>query len=247
MRSSILLVPFAWLALGQSATANEAYQGLVAQHAAANGIPASLVHRVIMRESRYNARAVSSGNYGIMQIRLGTARAMGYTGSAAGLLDPNTNMTYAVKYLAGAYRAARGNEGRAVAYYAGGYYYQAKAQGFSPYGPGAVAPAAAPVAQAAAAATLLNPLASAAVAPGGPDHLPMMVAVTPPQRASRAARVAAPDAPALFAVASAPAEQQPVQRRRVRTAEAGPADPFGLFAATSEPERKHRRHRRSGS
>lgn len=118
-----------------------AYQHLVQQHAAANGIPADLVHRVIMRESRYNPRAVSKGNYGIMQIRLGTARAMGYRGDAAGLLDPNTNMTYAVKYLAGAYRAAGGNYDRAVMNYARGYYYQAKAQGFSPYeAPGSVTP-----------------------------------------------------------------------------------------------------------
>ena len=105
------------------------YSDLVARHAAANGIPASLVHRVIMRESRYNPRAVSKGNYGMMQIRLGTARAMGYTGSAAGLLDPETNMTYAVKYLAGAYRVAGGNSNRAVHYYAAGYYYAAKAKG----------------------------------------------------------------------------------------------------------------------
>jgi soluble lytic murein transglycosylase-like protein len=97
------------------------YAGLVEQHAAANGIPASLVHRVIMRESRYSPRAVSAGNYGIMQIRLGTARAMGYGGSAAGLLDAETNMTYAVRYLAGAYRAAHGNENLAVALYARGY------------------------------------------------------------------------------------------------------------------------------
>ena len=90
-------------------------------HAAAHGLPPSLVHRVIMRESRYNPRAVSKGNYGMMQIRLGTARAMGYGGSAAGLLDANTNMTYAVKYLAGAYRAAGGNHDRAVALYASGY------------------------------------------------------------------------------------------------------------------------------
>ena len=95
--------------------------GLVEQQASANGVPASLVHRVIMRESRYNPRAVSSGNYGLMQIRLGTARAMGYSGSAAGLLDAETNMTYAVRYLAGAYRAAGGNENRAVALYARGY------------------------------------------------------------------------------------------------------------------------------
>jgi soluble lytic murein transglycosylase-like protein len=111
-----------------AAAGSSSYDALVARHAAVNGVPASLVHRVIIRESRYNPRAVSRGNYGIMQIRLGTARAMGYTGSAAGLLDADTNMTYAVKYLAGAYRAAGGNENRAVAYYAGGYYHQAKRQ-----------------------------------------------------------------------------------------------------------------------
>lgn len=109
-------------AFSGTANANEgAYSSLVASHAAAQGLPPSLVHRVIMRESRYNARAVSKGNYGIMQIRLGTARAMGYRGSAAGLLDPNVNMTYAVKYLAGAYRAAGGNADRAVSLYASGY------------------------------------------------------------------------------------------------------------------------------
>jgi hypothetical protein len=110
-----------------------AYSDMVARHAAANGIPVSLVHRVIMRESRYNPRAVSKGNYGMMQIRLGTARAMGYTGSASGLLDPETNMTYAVKYLAGAYQAAGGSESGAVANYARGYYAQAKRRGMSPY------------------------------------------------------------------------------------------------------------------
>jgi soluble lytic murein transglycosylase-like protein len=115
-----------------------AYSEMVARHAAANGVPVSLVHRVIMRESKYNPRAVSKGNYGMMQIRLGTARAMGYTGGAAGLLDPEVNMTYAVKYLAGAYKVAGGNEGAAVGHYARGYYYAAKRQGVSPYeAPGA--------------------------------------------------------------------------------------------------------------
>ena len=108
--------------------------GMAAQQASAAGVPASLVERVIKRESGGNPRAVSRGNYGLMQIRLGTARAMGYSGTASGLLDPQTNMTYAVRYLAGAYRAAGGNENRAVALYASGYYGVAKAQGFSPYG-----------------------------------------------------------------------------------------------------------------
>ena len=40
-------------------------------------------------------------------------------------------MTYAVKYLAGAYHVAGGNTDRAVHYYAAGYYYAAKAQGAS--------------------------------------------------------------------------------------------------------------------
>ena len=112
---------------------NQPLDGMAAAQASANGVPVSLVERVIKRESGGNPRAVSRGNYGLMQIRLGTARAMGFSGSAAELLDPQINMTYAVRYLAGAYRAAGGNENRAVALYASGYYYQAKAQDFSPY------------------------------------------------------------------------------------------------------------------
>jgi soluble lytic murein transglycosylase-like protein len=64
-----------------------------------------------------------------MQIRYATARGMGYTGSASGLLDANTNLTYAVPYLANAYKVAGGNPDRAVSLYAGGYYYEAKRKG----------------------------------------------------------------------------------------------------------------------
>ena len=109
--------------------ANGNLNSLIARHAAANNLPEDLVRRVIKRESRGNARAISKGNYGLMQIRLGTARAMGYRGTAAGLLDADTNMTYAVKYLAGAYHAAGGNPDRTVHYYAAGYYYAAKSKG----------------------------------------------------------------------------------------------------------------------
>jgi len=109
-----------------SLDANGNLAALIASHAAANNVPDALVRRVIARESRGNPRIVHAGNYGLMQIKLATARAMGYRGSAAGLLDADTNMTYAVKYLAGAYRAAGGNMDRAVHYYASGYYYAAK-------------------------------------------------------------------------------------------------------------------------
>lgn len=129
----ISLAAAAALMLIHPASAQRAdYEQMVASHAAAHGVPAELVHRVIMRESRYNPRAVNRGNYGMMQIKLATARGLGYTGTAQGLLDPDTNLTYAVKYLAGAYRAAGGNQNRAVSYYAGGYYYAAKRQGLLP-------------------------------------------------------------------------------------------------------------------
>jgi soluble lytic murein transglycosylase-like protein len=105
----------------------------IAAHAAQAGVPIELARRVVKRESNGNARAVSKGNYGLMQIRLGTAKAMGYRGNAQGLLDAETNMTYAMKYLAGAYRAAGANHDRAVALYARGYYYEAKKMGFSAY------------------------------------------------------------------------------------------------------------------
>jgi hypothetical protein len=94
----------------------------IARHAAANGIPVSLVHRVVRRESGYNPRARNGSNLGLMQIKYATARGVGYTGSASGLMDPETNLTYATRYLAGAYRAAGGNESRAVALYASGYH-----------------------------------------------------------------------------------------------------------------------------
>ena len=105
------------------------YEELVARHAQANGVPVALVHRVIMRESRYNASLVGrGGTIGLMQIKLATARGLGYGGTAEGLRDPDTNLAYAIKYLAGAYRAANGDHDRAVRYYAGGYYYVAKRQ-----------------------------------------------------------------------------------------------------------------------
>jgi hypothetical protein len=98
------------------------HDALITKHAAAHGVPESLVRRVIHIESKGNARVVSKGNYGLMQIRLGTAKGMGYRGTAEGLLDPDTNMTYAVKYLALAYRAAGCSEQGAIGYYQRGFY-----------------------------------------------------------------------------------------------------------------------------
>jgi soluble lytic murein transglycosylase-like protein len=92
-------------------------------------IPVDLVHRVVHRESRYNPAAYSKGNYGLMQIRYNTARAMGYDGPADGLFDAETNIKYAVKYLKGAWVVADNDHDQAVRLYARGYYYDAKRKG----------------------------------------------------------------------------------------------------------------------
>ena len=95
--AAMAALPFPETALAQHAE----YDALVATHAKANGVPEALVHRVIVRESRYQPGLVGrGGTIGLMQIKLATARGLGYTGDAAGLRDPNTNLTYAVKYLA---------------------------------------------------------------------------------------------------------------------------------------------------
>jgi soluble lytic murein transglycosylase-like protein len=115
---------------GTRAGAGGALDGLIAQHAKANGVPEDLVHRVIRRESRYNPRAVGrGGTMGLMQIKHGTARALGYAGTPEGLLSADTNLTYGVRYLAGAYKVANGDPARAVAFFARGYYYDAKRKG----------------------------------------------------------------------------------------------------------------------
>jgi soluble lytic murein transglycosylase-like protein len=130
------LAAVAALAFPQSGHAQHAeYDALVATHAGANAVPEALVHRVIVRESRYQPHLVGrGGTIGLMQIKIATARGLGYTGDAAGLRDPNTNLTYAVKYLAGAYRAANGDPSRAMRYYASGYYGVARRQRLQPVG-----------------------------------------------------------------------------------------------------------------
>jgi soluble lytic murein transglycosylase-like protein len=133
------------------------YEALVASHARANQVPEALVHRVIVRESKYHPDLVGrGGTIGLMQIKLATARGVGYTGDAAGLRNPDTNLAYGVKYLAGAYRAANGDHARAMRYYAGGYYYVAKRQRLERANPPALASA--PQEAAKPTETALQPL-----------------------------------------------------------------------------------------
>lgn len=109
---------------------------LIQKYAKLYEIPESLIHRVVHRESRYNPKAYNrAGYFGLMQIKYNTAKSMGYEGPASGLLDAETNIKYAAKYLRGAWMTAdskaQNKEVNAVQLYARGYYYDAKRKGLT--------------------------------------------------------------------------------------------------------------------
>ena len=104
-------------------------RALIRKYARIHDIPESLLHRVIQRESDYNPRARNGPYYGLMQILPQTARTMGYRGTPTGLLDAETNLKYAGRYLRGAWLVSHGSQSKAVMWYAKGYYYEAKRLG----------------------------------------------------------------------------------------------------------------------
>jgi soluble lytic murein transglycosylase-like protein len=102
---------------------------LIAKYAAHYDVPESLVHRLVKKESGYNPRARNGPYWGLMQISAATARSMGYRGESSGLLDADTNLKYAVKYLRGAWIVGGYSEAAAIRGYQRGYYYDAKRKG----------------------------------------------------------------------------------------------------------------------
>ena len=89
----------------------ELYADLIARHAAANGIPVQLAEAVVRHESNFNPRVTGrAGEIGLMQIKLQTARGLGYHGTRNGLYDPATNIAWGMKYLGQAARLAGGSE-----------------------------------------------------------------------------------------------------------------------------------------
>jgi soluble lytic murein transglycosylase-like protein len=114
---------------GAEAGPRSALDERISYYAGVYDVPESLIHRSIVRESGYNPIAHRGPFWGLMQIRLETARGMGYRGPARGLLDADTNLKYAVAYLSNAFVVAGGNPDRALALYASGYFYEARRKG----------------------------------------------------------------------------------------------------------------------
>jgi len=102
---------------------------LINRYADTYDVPRSLVHRVVQRESGYNPAARNGPYYGLMQIHPRTAGTMGHRGLPDTLLDAETNLKYAVKYLRGAWMVSDGDADAAVGWYARGYYFEAKRLG----------------------------------------------------------------------------------------------------------------------
>ena len=104
-------------------------RALINQYADEYEVPRPLVHKVIIRESTHRPEARNGPYYGLMQILPATAHTMGFRGQPNDLLDAETNMKYAVKYLRGAWLLSDGDYDTAVSWYARGYYYEAKRRG----------------------------------------------------------------------------------------------------------------------
>lgn len=90
---------------------------------AAEAAPKALVDAIIHVESRGNPKAVGRhGEIGLGQLKLRTARGMGYRGTRAGLFNPRVNRRYTERYLDIALKRAGGRLCHAASLYNMGVY-----------------------------------------------------------------------------------------------------------------------------
>jgi soluble lytic murein transglycosylase-like protein len=95
---------------------------LVDLFARENGVPIEFARAVVHVESSYNPHATGSvGEIGLMQLKYETARMIGFTGTREQLYTPATNLTWGMKYLAGAWKLGGKSACGAVIRYQGGH------------------------------------------------------------------------------------------------------------------------------
>jgi soluble lytic murein transglycosylase-like protein len=94
---------------------------MIENKAIKHGVPLALAHAVVRVESNFDPRLTGPGTtIGLMQIKHPTAQAMGFTGTAQELLEPETNLEWGMRYLARAHRLAKGDICGTVMRYQGG-------------------------------------------------------------------------------------------------------------------------------
>lgn len=101
-------------------------RALIVEYPAIHDIPEALLQAVMQRGSDYRADARNGPYYGLMQILPETARGMGFRGAPDDLLNAETNLIYAGRYLRGAWLLSDGDISTAVGWYARDYYYEAR-------------------------------------------------------------------------------------------------------------------------
>lgn len=86
------------------------YDGLIAKYANQHGVPYKLARAVVQVESTFRPDVTgAAGEIGLMQIKLATARGMGFKGSRKELYDPATNLYWGMKYLGKAHQLSGGS------------------------------------------------------------------------------------------------------------------------------------------
>ena len=109
------------LSRGNTISGSAKLDRMIETAAMENGVPKELAYAVVRVESRFNPRAIGGGAYGLSQIKPATARGLGFSGSAQALLDPETNLRWGMKYLAGAWEKGDGDVCRTAMKYKGGH------------------------------------------------------------------------------------------------------------------------------
>ena len=90
------------------------------QAATTVGVSFKLLAAICMVESSYNPNAVNGTHYGLCQIKLSTAREMGFTQEPSRLFNPYINAYFSAKYLQKQLKRYKGDTEKAIAAYNAG-------------------------------------------------------------------------------------------------------------------------------
>jgi soluble lytic murein transglycosylase-like protein len=82
-----------------SRSAESPLHEMIRAGAISHGIKPEIGLGLVDVESSFRPNASKDGNYGLMQIRLATAKAMGFRGSQSDLMKPENNIEYGMRYL----------------------------------------------------------------------------------------------------------------------------------------------------
>jgi soluble lytic murein transglycosylase-like protein len=97
-------------------------RALVDLFAREHGVPLGFARAVVHVESSYNPDATGRvGEVGLMQLKYATAHMMGFRGTRDELYEPAINLTWGMKYLAGAWKLGGKSICGAVIRYQGGH------------------------------------------------------------------------------------------------------------------------------